>query len=210
MPNPVSLGVLLVSTATIAFVHALAPDHWVPFVSIGRAQKWSTRKLLGVTLLSGCGHVISSIVIGMLGLMLGLGLSKLEAWESRRAEIAGALLLGFGIVYTIWGLMHARRHNHALPPKNSVTLWTLFAIFVLGPCEPLIPLMFLAATHSTLAVILATVLFGVITLVMMMGQAWLVYAGVGFARFKKMEHYGHALAGAVIVLTGGMVMFLGI
>ncbi len=39
MQNFYSLSVLLMSTLTIGVVHALAPDHWVPFVSVGRAQK---------------------------------------------------------------------------------------------------------------------------------------------------------------------------
>ena len=211
MSNPTSLGILLLSTATIAIVHALAPDHWVPFVSIGRAQKWSTAKLLWVTFLSGLGHVGSSIVIGLIGLVLGFSLTHLESMESQRAEVAGLLLIGFGIAYTIWGLKQVgHHHHHEFESKHSVALWTLFAIFVLGPCEPLIPLMFVAAAHSQLAVVSVTMLFGVITLLMMIGQAWLVYVGVGLARFKKMEHYSHAIAGAVIAITGGMVMLLGI
>jgi len=206
-----SLSVLLVSTLTVAFVHALAPDHWVPFVSIGRSNKWTKSKLTWITLLSGIGHVGSSIVIGAIGLALGFGLTSLNGIESQRGELAGLLLIGFGLAYAVWGLKHVRQHHHAGGKHNkTVTVWALIAIFVLGPCEPLIPLMFLSATHGWTAVVLVTVTFSIVTLVMMVGQSLLAYAGLSLVRFHKLEHYSHAMAGLVIAATGGMVMFIGI
>src|SRR3989344_5367290 len=93
---------LLASTFSIAFLHALAPDHWVPFAVIGRAQKWSRPKLLFVTFLSGIGHIGSSILLGSIGILLGFSLSSLKRMESHRGEIALWLLIGFGVAYTIW------------------------------------------------------------------------------------------------------------
>ena len=206
-----SLWLLLTSTATIGVVHALAPDHWVPFVGIGKAQNWSKPKLAWVTFLSGIGHVGSSIVIGSIGLLLGFSLTSLEGLESQRAQVAGLLLIGFGLAYAIWGLKQVRHHHHKqFDAKRSVTLWTLIAIFVLGPCEPLIPLMFISATHGWLTVALVSGLFGVVTLIMMVGQVLLAYSGISMVRLAKLEHYNHAIAGLVIAATGGMVMFLGI
>ena len=206
-----SLTVLLVSTVTIGFVHALAPDHWVPFVGIARAQNWSKGKLIWVTLLSGLGHVGSSVVIGGVGLVLGFGLTQLNGLESQRGEVAGLLLIGFGLAYAVWGLKHLRHHHHhEVDPKRQVTIWALVAVFLLGPCEPLIPLMFLGAAHGWRAVALVCGFFSAVTLLMMVGQALLGYLGLGLVRWHKLEHYSHTLAGLVIAITGGMVMFLGI
>lgn len=206
-----SLTLLLGSTLTIGVLHALAPDHWVPFVSIGRAQKWSKPKLAMITFVSGIGHVGSSIVIGAAGLLLGFGLSRIEGLESQRGQVAGLLLIGFGLAYALWGIKHARKHRHEqIDPKKAVTVWTMIAIFVLGPCEPLIPLMFVAAAFGWHAVFLVTLLFSIVTLMMMVSQALLGYIGVGFLPSHKYEHYSHTIAGAVIALTGGMVMILGI
>ncbi|MFQ5568961.1 MAG: hypothetical protein ACE5G0_04755 [Rhodothermales bacterium] len=203
---------LIVSTVTIGVVHALAPDHWVPFVSIGRAQQWSKTKLVGVTLVSGIAHVGSSVFIGAIGLLLGFSLTGLEAVESQRAEVAGLLLIGFGLAYAVWGLKHMRRHRHRpVDPKRAVTIWALVAIFVLGPCEPLIPLMFVSAAHGWEAVFVVSGLFGLITLGMMVGQALLVYIGIDFFKITRINHHvGHVIAGLVIAGTGLMVMFLGI
>ncbi|MFQ6113315.1 MAG: hypothetical protein ACE5NG_04395 [bacterium] len=206
-----SLSVLFISTFTIGVVHALAPDHWVPFVSIGRAQRWSKTKLAWVTFVSGIGHVGSSIVIGSIGLILGFSLTNLSGIESHRGQVAGLLLIGFGLAYAIWGLKHVRHHHHhEIDPGRSVTIWTLVAIFVLGPCEPLIPLMFVGAAHGWMAVVLVSVLFSIVTLLMMVGQALLGHMGFDLIRFEKIEHYSHAAAGVVIAITGGMVMWLGI
>ena len=210
-PTIPSLAVLVWSTVIIGIVHALAPDHWMPFVSIGRAQHWSKAKLIGVTALSGLGHVGSSIVIGGFGLLLGFSLTHLEAVESQRAEVAGLLLIGFGLAYAVWGLKQARAHRHSLDPKRAVTIWMLVAIFVLGPCEPLIPLMFVSAAHGWHAVLLVSGLFAAITLVMMVGQTMLVYLGLDLFRWVRIpHHYSHVIAGLVIVGTGLLVMFLGI
>ncbi|HUF10033.1 MAG TPA: hypothetical protein VMO47_11975 [Rhodothermales bacterium] len=207
-----SVTVLLISTAAIAFIHALAPDHWIPFVSIGRAQRWSRAKLMSVTLVSGVGHVGSSLGIGALGLFFGFRLTALEAFETQRAEFVGLLLIGFGIAYALWGIRHAREHRHeTADPKKQVTVWALFALFVLGPCEPLIPLLFVAAADSWHAVLLVSGIFTVITLGMMLIQVLLAHEGVG--RFKLLQvshHHGHAIAGAVIAISGAMVMVFGV
>lgn len=201
---------LVVSTLGVAVVHALAPDHWVPFVAIGRAQQWSVKKLALVTTLAGIGHVGSSVVLGLIGLALGFLLKGIQAFESARGEIAGLILIGFGLAYAVWGLKQAR-HGHAhLDKSQIVTVWTLIAIFVLGPCEPLIPLMLLAAQHGWAAIWIVSVLFSGATIAMMLGQALLAYLGVRLLATERLERWTHALAGLLIALTGLLVMALGI
>lgn len=200
---------LVVSTLGVAVVHALAPDHWVPFVAIGRAQQWSVKKLVFVATLAGIGHVGSSVVLGVIGLALGFLLKGVQAFESARGEIAGLILIGFGMAYTVWGLKQAR-HGHAHLEKGQiVTVWTLIAIFVLGPCEPLIPLMLLAAQHGWAAIWIVSVLFSGATIAMMLGQALLAYLGVRLLASERLERWTHALAGLLIALTGLLVMALG-
>ncbi|RMD94025.1 MAG: hypothetical protein D6813_03005 [Calditrichaeota bacterium] len=207
--NTVSFWVLLLSTASIAMVHSLAPDHWVPFVSMARARNWTRSRLLWVTLLSGIGHVGSSIVIGGIGLALGFSLNKLQLFESQRAAIAGWLLIGFGLAYAIWGIKHVRQHKN-IEEKISMGIWTLVAIFVLGPCEPLIPLMFIAIAHGWQVVALTCGVFSILTISMMVGQTWLGYRGVSLIKSSNLECYSHVLAGLVIVATGGLVVYFGI
>jgi len=210
-----SLWILLVSTASVAFFHALAPDHWMPFAAIGKAQKWSKLRLLWITFISGLGHVGISVVVGMIGILLGFSLSRLKGIEGHRGEIVLWLLIGFGLAYMIWGIKKGKEHRHAhfdeeKLKKKTVAVWTLFAIFILGPCEPLVPLVFLGYNYGYAGVIAVSLVFSVVTIVMMLVQSLLAFMGVQLIKSNFAERYSHAFAGLVIALTGIFVMALGI
>jgi sulfite exporter TauE/SafE len=109
--------VLLCGTAaSVGLVHTvLGPDHYLPFVAMSRAGNWSVPKTLVVTLLCGVGHVLSSVVLGLIGIAFGVAVLKLETIEGVRGDLAGWLLLAFGFVYFVWGVRLAIRnkpHTH--------------------------------------------------------------------------------------------------
>jgi len=114
MPN--DLAVLMVAAASIGFFHTLfGPDHYLPFVVMAKARKWSLLKTAWVTLLCGLGHVGSSVVLGVVGIAAGVAVFKLEGAESFRGDIAAWLLTAFGLAYFVWGLRRAirnRPHTH--------------------------------------------------------------------------------------------------
>jgi sulfite exporter TauE/SafE len=102
-------------------------------------------------------------------------------------------------------------HLHGEQKKANITPWVLFAIFVFGPCEPLIPLvMYPAARHSPAGVVLVAAAFGFVTigtmLVIITAASW----GASFVRLGKLERYSHALAGLMIFVSGLSVRFLGL
>lgn len=210
-----SFWVLLVSTLSIAFFHALAPDHWMPFAAIGRAQKWSKIKLAWITFLSGLGHVGISIIFSIIGILLGFSLSKLKSIEGHRGELVLWLLIGFGVAYMLWGIKKAKekKHVHLEEEKlkaKTVAVWTMFAVIVLGPCEPLVPLMFLGYNYGWPGVITVGVIFSIVTIIMMLTQSLLAFMGIQLIKGDIAERYAHALAGLVIALTGIFVMVMGI
>lgn len=233
------LLVLIATAASIAFFHTLiGPDHYLPFVVLSRSRKWSKLKTTWITTLCGVGHVLSSIVLGGLGIAFGVALMRLEIVESFRGNIAAWALIAFGLAYSIWGLRRAikRRphthshlhseasahdhththkkehtHVHQQAGKGSLTPWALFIVFVLGPCEPLIPiLMYPAAKSSVFGVIMVAGVFGVVTILTMLTIVLLASTGLKFIPMGRMERYSHALAGAAICLSGMMIQFLGL
>lgn len=107
---------LVGTAAVIGFLHTLfGPDHYIPFVAMSRVGNWSLRKTIVVTILCGLGHVLSSIVLGCVGIAGGFLLLRLEQLESLRGVVAGWMLLGFGLAYFLWGLVQAIRnvpHTH--------------------------------------------------------------------------------------------------
>jgi ABC-type nickel/cobalt efflux system permease component RcnA len=232
--------VLAGTAASIGLVHTIiGPDHYLPFIVISRARRWTLRKTLFVSFLAGLGHILSSVVLGFLGIALGIAVAKLEGVESARGEIAAWLLVGFGFAYFVWGMRRAWRnkphahahlhdrseahdhvHNHAdaehihvhgPEKKANITPWVLFTIFVFGPCEPLIPLvMYPAARHSTAGVVLVAAAFGLATVLTMLVIIAAASWGASFVRLGRLERYSHALAGLMIFVSGLSVQFLGL
>ncbi len=104
------------TAASVAFVHTLlGPDHYLPFVAMARARRWSTSRTVVITLACGVGHVLSSVAIGAIGILLGAGVDQLSWLESTRGRIAGWLLIAFGLIYFMWGVRRAMRnqpHSH--------------------------------------------------------------------------------------------------
>lgn len=204
------LPILLGTAATIGFIHTLVgPDHYLPFIVLSRANNWSATKTALITILCGIGHVASSIVLGFIGLALGIAIAKLEMFESIRGSIAGWAFIAFGAGYLAWGLYKAIRNKphkhigHTKDDKKKLTPWVLFIVFVLGPCEPLIPLlMFPAAKGSTLGVILVSLVFGIVTIATMTTIVLISTFGLKFAKLGKLERYVHALGGFIILLSG--------
>ncbi|TWT83992.1 hypothetical protein CA13_54660 [Planctomycetes bacterium CA13] len=110
------LMILCWAAVSIGVVHTLlGPDHYAPFVAMSRAGMWSLRKTMVVTVLCGIGHVIGSVLVGLLGIATGIMLTRLEWFEGIRGNVAGWLLIGFGLLYMVWGIVHAIRgktHSH--------------------------------------------------------------------------------------------------
>jgi len=187
----------------------------MPFAAVAKARNWPRPRLLWITFISGIGHVGISIIFSIIGIFLGFSLSRLKAVEGHRGEIALWLLIGFGIAYMLWGIKKAREKKRDAIDKESykartVAVWTMFAVIILGPCEPLIPLVFLGYNYGYAGVIAVSAVFSIITIIMMLTQSVLAFMGIQFIKNGLIERYAHVFAGLVIALTGVFVMALGI
>ena len=106
---------------------------------------------------------------------------------------------------------HLGGHVHIHGNEKSITPWVLFTIFVLGPCEPLIPiLMYPAAKGSWVDVLWVASAFGVVTIGTMMTIVYLAMKGLANIHSAFLEKYIHALAGFIIAISGLSIQFLGL
>jgi ABC-type nickel/cobalt efflux system permease component RcnA len=207
---------------------------------MSKARPWTPLQTILITAFCGLGHVASSVVIGAIGIILGIGISKMEGIESVRGNWAAWAFLVFGIGYLLWAIWrikskkphvhthehgsivhnHEHFHEHAAvdtpvvphthgheKQKTNLTPWILFLIFVLGPCEPLIPvLMYPAAQASIKGLIAVAVVFALSTILTMVGVVVAVNYSVSFIKVGKLEKYTHAIAGATVTLSGGLIL----
>lgn len=254
------LALLLLTAASIGVVHTLlGPDHYLPFAALSKARAWSPARTAAITAACGVGHVLSSILIGAIGIAAGTAVERLVQVEAWRGDIAAWMLFGFGLAYLAWGVKRAlrggthshphvhadgTRHSHdhdhrlaphvhphvaAMPATGSLsyapvakqaghavalaTPWTLFIIFVFGPCEPLIPvLMYPAAQAQWLAVAAVCVTFGLATIATMLLAVFGIRRGLDAlgARAHGMEKWSHAIAGATLSACAAAILFLGL
>jgi sulfite exporter TauE/SafE len=232
------LKILGITAASIGLFHTIfGPDHYLPFIMMSWARKWSVLKTAIITFLCGIGHIASSVVLGLIGVAFGLAVNKLVKIESVRGSIAAWLFIAFGLVYFVWGLRraylnkphthhhahdgdeHTHEHTHKTEHihihdedgKKNITPWVLFTIFVFGPCEPLIPiLMYPAAQKSWAGMIFVTIVFGTVTIATMLSITLLALAGVRITHLNRLERYTHAIAGATILVCGLAIQFLGL
>ncbi|MBN2685785.1 MAG: hypothetical protein JXR40_10950 [Pontiellaceae bacterium] len=209
--------ILLVSIAAgLGFTHTLmGPDHYLPFIAMRKARNWSMPRTMLITFLCGLGHVLSSVLLGLIGVAFGLALGKLEAFEAFRGNLAAQALIVFGFTYCVWGIHRVVRnkpHGYDRPQtqKRNITPWVLFTIFVLGPCEPLIPMIFPAAQHGVGGVLMVSGIFSLATIATMMSVVLVSSWGLNFVRVRPLERYSHALAGASICASGLAIQFLGL
>jgi hypothetical protein len=226
------INFLLISTIGIAVIHTITgPDHYIPFIALSKSKKWSITKTIGWTMICGIGHVLSSVLLGLGGASIGWGIDKLSFIENQRGNIAAWGLLIFGCIYFIWGMMNAHRnkshkhfesddkgnmfvyeHKHsafASPlKKHKVTPWVIFIIFLLGPCEPMIPLLFAPAVNNNIAYLITLILaYTSFTLLAMLMMVMLGYWGIAFTNTGKLERYMHAIAGLTLIICGAGILF---
>ena len=232
------IAVLAGVAASIGFLHTLfGPDHYLPFIVMSKARNWSVWKTSWITILCGIGHVGSSIVIGAIGIIFGIGVSKLTFIEGFRGNIAAWFFIIFGLIYFLWGIYravknkphkhihfhedgvkhehfhthqpdgeadeHSHNHLHKTEKPIRLTPWVLFTIFVLGPCEPLIPvLMYPAFENNTGGLILITSIFSLVTIATMLTIVLILSSGYKLLPLGKIERYTHAIAGFIILMSG--------
>ena len=257
---------LVALAAGIGIFHTLTgPDHYVPFVAMSRAGRWSMRKTLTVSALCGMGHVLGSVILGIVGAAFLDEVEVLTGIEASRGRLASWLLVAFGFVYMIWGIrrglrsrththshghadgiVHAHSHHHhsnhlhvhapghserseespphaigvemlrfaqhdthrgPAPGRDSMTPWILFAVFVFGPCEPLIPiLMYPALQFGWLEMLLVAGVFAVVTIATMMTMIVLGVLGLRTIRLGRLGRYAHALSGFALLTCGGAMI----
>jgi sulfite exporter TauE/SafE len=233
-----SIALLSVTAVSIGFFHTLlGPDHYLPFIVLSQAKKWSLKKTMVITFLCGLGHVLSSVILGLVGILVGVSVTKLVSVESFRGNIAAWLFIAFGLVYMIisirnlikkkkhshshyhiGGVKHYHHHNHQEEHTHihqeeviNTTPWILFLIFFFGPCEPLIPiLMYPAAENNISGSIIVSILFSVVTIGTMMSIVLVFKLGISKINLKPIEKYSHLIAGAMIFLSGMAIQFLGL
>ena len=206
---------IAIAAVTFASVHALAPDHWMPLAALARAQNWTERRTARIAAACGFAHVTVSVIVGLIGLALGVRI--FDRFGAELESIAGFVLIGFGVLYALWGLGHTRAHWHGhhhhhydhLHDVHRASPWIVFLLFAADPCLAIFPLMVAALPLGWAAVGVIILLYELATIVTIVALVLPARAATAVVRGRLVHRWGDALAGAFIVFVGVAVALLG-
>lgn len=236
--NDTALATVAATGFAVAFLHALIPTHWLPFVLVARARRWSHARTLTVAAGAGLGHVLLTSLLGLLIAWFGFQLD--ESFGHIFPWIAGGALLALGGFFA-WrqfrgeGICHHRPPgSHHAPSTNcghehGHTHWDeelagsrlvqpdagdwaaiggLFVMLTLSPCEAFLPVYLSGVQFGWRGFVVLSVILAVATLVGMTLITWLTLVGFGRFRLKQFERHEAGLLSALFVVLGLIVLLL--
>ncbi|MFC5373034.1 hypothetical protein ACFPIF_10745 [Brevundimonas faecalis] len=194
-----------------AFLHAALPTHWLPFVLVGRAQRWSLGRVMGAAVAAGLGHILSTALVGSLIVAAGIALNT---WiDGVLPHLSAALLFLFGAFYLARASL--RKPVTALGPEVEVpepavsdraAFWGLVLMMAVTPGEVLLPIYLSSATEGVVALGLLTLSFAAGTVLGMTLLAALASAGYSILRLERWARYEGAILGVALIVIGLLVM----
>ncbi len=199
------MNVLLWGGLTLSLSHALIPSHWLPIVAIARQNDWTMRQTLGITLLVGFSHVLSTIIIGFALAGAGLWLTKEMAIFAQ--QLPPFLLIALGLFY--W-YQHYRHHHFHLHPQR--TRWgvvgTLAVAMFFSPCLEIEGYFLAAGQYGWKFVGLLAFLYAIVTIVGMLTWVWLALHGLKRLNWHAWEHNAGLITGLTLLVSGIALLFL--
>jgi hypothetical protein len=210
LEQPVLLSLLGAGFAA-AFLHAALPTHWLPFVLVGRAQRWSRPRLLAAVTAAGLAHIATTALVG--GLIVAAGLA-MDQWVAGLLPwLSAGLLFAFGTFYLSRSLV--RRPVPASGPpldlaeptvSHAAAFWGLVAMMALSPGEVLLPIYLSQATEGIGVLAALTLAFAVGTVAGMAGFTLLARAGWSILRLERWARYEGVVLGGALIVIGLLVV----
>jgi nickel/cobalt exporter len=200
---------LALSAAFVGFMHSMAPGHWLPVVMLASSRKWSVRQSLLAAAISGSGHILVSVALGVLSVFIE---SQFIAKHDAAIEhYASVILVAFGLVYAVvaWrrhSSCHGHEHHGPDVEREKEPLILLFSSGMV-PCVAVLPIFAAAAAYGPAAAIVSMVTFAIGVMVALGGATLVVSRGLMKLDHPLLEHYGDVITGLAVALMG-IVLYL--
>lgn len=210
LEQPVLLSLLGAGFVT-AFLHAALPTHWLPFVLVGRGQRWSLGQVLGTVVAAGLAHIVTTAVFGALIIAAGLAVDQWIA--GLLPALSAGLLFLFGAFYLGRALLRpaimAGGPSLALSEptvSHAAAFWGLVAMMAISPGEVLLPIYLSQATQGPLLLAALTLAFAGGTVLGMAVFTVLARAGWSVLRLERWARYEGVILGLALILIGLLVL----
>ncbi len=202
---------ILISSFLLSIVHALIPNHWMPLIFIGRAEKWQTRETLTISFIAGLAHTLSTILIGILIGVLGFKLAA--KFEIITTLVAPLILIGIGLFFLLRGFFHHHHHDHFAEVKrksgnkNAIILSLLVAMFF-SPCLEIEAYYFTAGAQGWLGIATVSAVYLFITVGFMVLLTYFGIKSLEKVNFTSIEKHEKKITGVVLIILGLFNFFI--
>lgn len=210
LQQSVALSVLGAGFAT-AFLHAALPTHWLPFVLVGRGQRWSLAQVLGAVTAAGLAHIATTALAG--GLIVAAGLAMDQWISGLLPNLSAGLLFVFGAFYLGRALLRqpVMGGGPALElseptVSHAAAFWGLVALMAVSPGEVLLPIYLSQATEGLVVLGGLTLAFAAGTVLGMSLFTVLARAGWSVLRLERWARYEGVILGLALILIGLLVV----
>lgn len=199
---------LLTSTALLAMVQALIPNHWLPLIALAKSEKWERSTLETTTSISASAHVLGTL---LLGIPFGLAGAKLShEYEKYIHLTAPVFLIAFGLVYFFVNRANQKNKEYNEKSSRSKKKWIIvfISMMLLSPCIEMHDLFIGAAKYGFDIVLLLAMLYAVVSIA---GIMLLVILGSRILRFIKAEYVEqnqNEITALVLISVGVLSFFI--
>ncbi|MDH2908002.1 MAG: hypothetical protein PXX83_07920 [Candidatus Nitrosotalea sp.] len=215
MINPLTY---IIGSAVVGILHMAAPDHWLTLCMLAKNQKWVSKKIFRVSLVTAVGHVALSIAMGLGVVAVGLIFSHL---------ISSYLDVGIGIIMLIAGLIvgirslivknahhhdHHDHHHDENEEKKNVNNLTrgigYFAVLgaALSPDPSIVPIFLSAISAGFYFALELSAVFAIASIITLLLLVQLGTVGFAKALTKIPEKYNDSIVGFVIAAIGVYIL----
>lgn len=196
---------LLIGSALLSVFHALIPSHWLPILAIGRQESWPARKVLGVTLLTGMAHVLSTVLAGItLAFAGGFMAGRMTAFTE---WITPVVLLLWGGYYIYAHYYHHHFHLHPQRSQYGVIVSLTLAMFF-SPCLEIEGYFLAAGPYGWHFVALLSLVYAVLSISGMLIWVWLAQHGLHRLNWHAWEHNAGIITGLTLLASGILSLVL--
>jgi putative Mn2+ efflux pump MntP len=203
---------LFIGSLLLSLVHATIPNHWIPVVAIGKAEKWTQRETIVVAGISGFAHTLSTVLIGITIGLIGHRLNENYTFISEK--VAPALLIALGVIYLVIDALAHHRHTHGegtavnrSRSKNAIIVSLAVTMF-LSPCLEVEAYYFQAGAYGWQGILLVSTIYILVTVSGMLVLVYLGTKGVQAIRSHFLDHHEKMLSGLVLVVLGILALFV--
>lgn len=201
---------ILLGSLALSLLHAAIPSHWLPLVTLARAEHWTRRRTALITAAAGAAHTASTIVIGIAVGLVGTTLAA--SYGAVLRHVAPAVLVTLGGIYVLSGLRRGHHHHHHHPhiePASSrgrtgALVASLMVAMFFSPCLEIEAYYLNAALYGWGAIAIVSAVYFVVTVIGMVALVEIGLRGARRLRFQFLEHHERLVTGGLLIVLGAL------